>query len=174
MATISKKTEDPLNVRARALSSPAVVHGASFLLPPSGVNRTGRNQSPQADAPYHPSDRRGCQVISCLSGCFSKPQYVGVGLGLAAWKGPPASHLLIGRGLVLDPEREQGSERRHRLLAPTMAKHEFIKTSLVQLAAHGTRARFPETLGAACPYTTNWGLLKQPDKHESSNQPAVS
>jgi len=28
---------------------------------------------------------------SCLSGCFSNPQYVGVSLGLADWEAPPSS-----------------------------------------------------------------------------------
>jgi len=110
----------------------------------------------------------GLVAASCLSGCFSKPQYVVVGLGAAAWKGPPGSHLLIDRGLVPCPKPQQGLERRDRLLALTMAKDEFIKIDLEQVTAHGTRARFSETLGAACPYTTNWGLLKQPDKHEAT------
>ena len=34
------------------------------------------------------------------------------------------------------PETEQGLERRHRLLAPIMAKDEFIKISLELMAAH--------------------------------------
>jgi hypothetical protein len=107
---------------------------------------------------------------SYLSGCFSKPQYVGVGLVSAAWKGPLASHLLIGRGLVPGPEPQQGLVRRHSLLAPTMARDEFIKLNLEQLAAHGNRARFSEALGAACAHTTAWGLLKQPDKHKATSQ----
>jgi len=41
---------------------------------------------------------------SCLSGCFSKPHYVGVGFCLVPWNDPPASHFLIGRGLALGPE----------------------------------------------------------------------
>ena len=44
------------------------------------------------------------QVRPCLSGCFSKPQYVVVGSGLADWKRPPALHLIMGRGLVPGPE----------------------------------------------------------------------
>jgi hypothetical protein len=110
------------------------------------------------------------QGVSCLSGCFSRPQYVGVGFGWVPWNGPPALHVHIGHGLVLGQESQHGLEGRHRLLAPTMARDDFIKIGLVQLAAHGTRARFSETLGAACPHTTNWGLLKQPDKHEASRQ----
>jgi hypothetical protein len=47
-----------------------------------------------------------------------------------------------------------------------MAKDDFIKIGLVQLAAHGTHACSSETLGVPCPHTTNCGLLKQPDKHE--------
>ncbi|MGA3200814.1 MAG: serine dehydratase beta chain, partial [Halobacteriota archaeon] len=45
---------------------------------------------------------RGVYLVgSCLSGCFSKPQYVVVSLGWVAWNGPSSSHLLVGRGLVL-------------------------------------------------------------------------
>ena len=55
---------------------------------------------------------------------------------LGGLEGPPASHLLIGRGLVPGPETEQGLERRHRLLAPIMAKDEFIKISLELIAAY--------------------------------------
>jgi hypothetical protein len=75
---------------------------------------------------------------SCSSGCFSRPQYVVVGLGSAAWKGSPGSHLLIDRGLVPGPKPQQGLERRDRLLALTMANDEFIKIDLEQMAAHGT------------------------------------
>ena len=85
-------------------------------------------------------------AASCLSGCFSKPQYVVVGFGLAAWKRPPASHLFIGRGLVPRPESQKGSERRHRFLAPIMTKDEFIRKSLEMIAVH---ARLSETPGAA-------------------------
>ena len=73
---------------------------------------------------------------TCLSGCFSKPQYVVVSLGWVAWNGPSSSHLLVGRGLVLGSESQQGLESRHRLLAPIMAKDEFIKISLELMAAH--------------------------------------
>jgi len=51
-----------------------------------------------------------------------------------------------------------------------MAKDDFIKIDLQQLAAHGTRARFSETLGAPYSHTTGWGLLKQPDKHELTSK----
>ena len=78
----------------------------------------------------------GTLGASCLSGCFSKPQYVVVSLGWVAWNGPSSSHLLVGRGLVLSSESQQGLERRHRLLAPIMAKDEFIQISLELMAAH--------------------------------------
>ncbi len=61
------------------------------------------------------------------------------------------------------PESKQGSERRHSLLEPIMAKDEFIRKRLGLIAV---RTRFSEAVGAACPYTTNCGLLKQPDKHK--------
>ena len=99
---------------------------------------------------------------------FQQAPICGVGLGLADWIGPPVSHLLIGRGLAPRPEPKQNQERLRRLLGPTMAKDGLIKTGLEQIPAHETRARFSESLGTACPYTTNWGLLKQPDKHEST------
>ena len=101
---------------------------------------------------------------------FQQAPICGVGLGLADWIGPPVSHLLIGRGLAPRPEPKQNLERLRRLLGPTMAKDGLIKTGLEQIPAHETRARFSESLGTACPYTTNWGLLKQPDKHESLNR----
>ena len=85
-------------------------------------------------------------VVSCLSGCFSKPQYVGVGFGSVPWNAPLASHVLIGHGLMLDPGSQQGLERRNRMLAPIMAKDEFIRKRLGLIAV---RARFSETLGAA-------------------------
>ena len=81
------------------------------------------------------------------------------------WNGLFGLHLLIGPGLVLGSESQQGLKRRNWLLAPIMAKYEFIRKRLELIAV---RARFSETLGAACPYTTNWGLLKQPDKHEAT------
>ena len=55
---------------------------------------------------------------------------------MADWKAPLAPHLLIGRGFVAGPETEQGLERGHRLLAPIMAKDEFIKISLEMIAAY--------------------------------------
>lgn len=58
----------------------------------------------------------------CLSGCFSKLQYVVACLGLADWKAAPALQLLISFGLVPGPETQQGLECSHRLLAPIMAK----------------------------------------------------
>src|ERR1019366_8100500 len=83
-----------------------------------------------------PRDDHPRLVGSCLSGCFSKPHYIVAGFGWVPWNGPPASHVLIGRGLVLGPEFQQGLERRHRLLAPIMAKDEFVKISLELMAAH--------------------------------------
>ena len=66
---------------------------------------------------------------------------------------------------MLGSEAQQGLECPRRLLAPIMAKEDFIKISLELMAAHAVIG--PEQpLGAACPYTSNWGLLKQPDKHE--------
>jgi hypothetical protein len=62
-----------------------------------------------------------------------------VSLGWAAWNGPSSSHLLVGRGLVLGSESQQGLESRHRLLAPIMAKDEVIKISLELMAAHAVR-----------------------------------
>jgi len=75
-------------------------------------------------------------VASCLSGCFSKPQYVVVSLGGVAWNVPSSSHLLIGNRLMLGSEAQQGLESRHRLLAPIMTKNEFIKISLELMTAH--------------------------------------
>ena len=70
---------------------------------------------------------------------------------------------------MLGSEAQQGLESRRRLLAPIMAKEEFIKISLESMAAHAVIG--PEhPLGAACPYTTNWGLLKQPDRHEATTR----
>jgi hypothetical protein len=59
-----------------------------------------------------------------------------VSLGGVAWNGPSGSHLLIGRGLVLGSESQQGLKRRHRLLASIMVKDEFIKISLELMAAY--------------------------------------
>ena len=53
-----------------------------------------------------------------------------------AWNGPSSWHLFVGRGLVLGSESQQGLESRHRLLAPIMAKDEFIKISLELMATH--------------------------------------
>ena len=47
---------------------------------------------------------------------------------------------------MLDPGSQQGLERRNRMLAPIMAKDEFIRKRLGLIAV---RARFSETLGAA-------------------------
>jgi len=46
-------------------------------------------------------------------------------------------HLRVGRGPVRSPETEQGLEGSHRLLAPIMAKDEFIKIGLEPTTAYG-------------------------------------
>ena len=90
---------------------------------------------PGLNSPLQGSQRIA-EDAACLSGCFSKPQYVVVSPGWVAWNGPFSSHLLIGGGLVLGSESQQGLESRHRLLAPIMTKDEFIKVSLEPMAAH--------------------------------------
>jgi hypothetical protein len=72
------------------------------------------------------------QADSCLSGCFSKPQYVGSAL---AWLiGDLRLVRIIGGGFVPRPETEQGLEHSHRLRPPVMAKDEFIQISLESMA----------------------------------------
>ena len=88
-----------------------------------------------AESSSHSNSLAGL-VVTCLSGCFSKPQYVVVSLGGVAWNGPFSSHLLIGPRLVFGSQSQQGLKRRHRLLAPIMAKDEFIKISLELMPAH--------------------------------------
>ena len=77
-----------------------------------------------------------------------------VSLGRVAWNGRSSSHLLIGRGLVLGSESQQGPESRHRLLAPIMTKDEFIKIYLELMAAHavmGSEQPFLQVAdGAVC------------------------
>ena len=79
---------------------------------------------------------------------------------------------------MLGSESRQGLERCHRLLAPIMAKDEFIKIRLELIAAHAvmgdSRNGFGYAGRGACLYTTNCGLLKQPDKHEETRRKALA
>jgi Hydantoinase B/oxoprolinase len=75
-------------------------------------------------------------VDLCLSGCFSIRHMLWSAWARRRRKILCTTYELIWRGFMLGPETEQSLKRRHRLLAPIVAKDEFIEVRLKLSRAH--------------------------------------